>query len=109
MRGDLTRRRILVAGGRGANGTQSSVLALARATHTRTVSALDVMQRTARTCSAAVYASGWTSSRVYVPNSDSNTVDVIDPHTFKIVDHFAVGEQPQHVAPSCDLKTLYVD
>ena len=29
--------------------------------------------------------------RVYVPNSGSNTVDVIDPHTFKIIDHFAVG------------------
>src|SRR4051812_12298235 len=38
-------------------------------------------------------------SRVYVPNSGSNTVDVIDPATFKIVDHFAVGKQPQHVTP----------
>jgi YVTN family beta-propeller protein len=47
-------------------------------------------------------------SRVYVPNSKSNTVDVIDPHTFKIVDHFAVGVLPQHVTPSWDLKTLWV-
>jgi YVTN family beta-propeller protein len=46
--------------------------------------------------------------RVYVPNSGSNTVDVIDPHTFKIVDHFPVGQQPQHVVPSYDLKTLFV-
>ena len=46
--------------------------------------------------------------RVYVPNSGSNTVDVIDPHTFKIVDHFAVGKEPQHVAPSYDLKSLWV-
>jgi YVTN family beta-propeller protein len=46
--------------------------------------------------------------RVYVPNSGSNTVDVIDPHTFKIVDHFAVGKEPQHVAPSYDLKNLWV-
>ncbi len=46
--------------------------------------------------------------RVYVPNSGSDTVDVIDPHTFKIVDHFAVGKQPQHVVPSYDLKTLWV-
>src|SRR5437588_3595927 len=46
--------------------------------------------------------------RVYVPNSGSNTVDVIDPHTFKIIDHFAVGVQPQHVVPSYDLKTLWV-
>jgi YVTN family beta-propeller protein len=47
-------------------------------------------------------------SRVYVPNSGSNTVDVIDPTTYKIVGHFAVGKQPQHVVPSWDLKTLWV-
>ncbi len=47
-------------------------------------------------------------SRVYVPNSGSNTVDVIDPKTFKIVDHFAAGKEPQHVVPSWDLKTLWV-
>jgi YVTN family beta-propeller protein len=47
-------------------------------------------------------------SLVYVPNSGSNTVDVIDPNTFKIVNHFAVGRQPQHVVPSYDLKTLWV-
>jgi YVTN family beta-propeller protein len=46
--------------------------------------------------------------RVYVPNSGSNTVDVIDPKTFKVIDHFAVGRQPQHVTPSYDLKTLWV-
>jgi len=46
--------------------------------------------------------------RVYVPNSGSDTVDVIDPKTFKIIDHFAVGKQPQHVVPSYDLKTLWV-
>jgi YVTN family beta-propeller protein len=45
---------------------------------------------------------------VYVPNSDSNTVDVIDQHTMKVVRHFAVGALPQHVVPSWDLKTLYV-
>ncbi|MBV8983512.1 MAG: YncE family protein [Acidimicrobiia bacterium] len=46
-------------------------------------------------------------SLVYVPNSDSNTVDVIDPSTFKVVEHFPVGRQPQHLVPSYDLKTLY--
>jgi YVTN family beta-propeller protein len=45
---------------------------------------------------------------IYVPNSDSNSVDVIDPRTFRIVNHFKVGRQPQHVAPSYDLKTLWV-
>jgi YVTN family beta-propeller protein len=47
-------------------------------------------------------------SRVYVPNSGSNTVDVIDPKTYKIIEHFDVGKQPQHVVPSWDLKTLWV-
>jgi YVTN family beta-propeller protein len=46
--------------------------------------------------------------RVYVPNTQSNTVDVIDPATFRIIDHFRVGRQPQHVSPSYDLKTLWV-
>ena len=48
-------------------------------------------------------------SLVYVPNSVSNTVDVIDPRTYKVIDHFAVGALPQHVTPSWDLKTLFVD
>jgi DNA-binding beta-propeller fold protein YncE len=47
--------------------------------------------------------------RVYVPNSGSATVDVIDQRTFKIVAHYRVGRLPQHVTPSYDLKTLWVD
>ncbi len=47
-------------------------------------------------------------ARVYVPNSLSNTVDVIDPATGQVIDHFAVGVLPQHVVPAWDLKTLYV-
>jgi DNA-binding beta-propeller fold protein YncE len=47
--------------------------------------------------------------RVYVPNSKSNTVDEIDPRTFKVTRHFATGALPQHVTPSYDLKTLWVD
>ena len=47
-------------------------------------------------------------SRVYVPNSAGNSVDVIDPATYKIIRHFRVGRQPQHVTPSYDLKTLWV-
>jgi YVTN family beta-propeller protein len=46
--------------------------------------------------------------RVYVPNSESNTVSVIDPHSFKVIDTFPVGRLPQHVTPSYDLKTLWV-
>lgn len=47
--------------------------------------------------------------RVYVPNSESDTVDVIDQRTFKIVRHFKVGALPQHVTPSYDMRTLWVD
>jgi len=48
-------------------------------------------------------------ARVYVPNSAADTVDVIDPHTYKVVDNFQVGALPQHVTPAHDLKTLYVN
>ena len=47
-------------------------------------------------------------SRVYVPNSRSDTVDVIDPRRFKVIRQFPVGALPQHVTPSYDLKTLWV-
>src|SRR4051794_33718657 len=48
-------------------------------------------------------------SLVYVPNSQSNTVDEIDPRTGRVVRHFAVGAQPQHVVPAYDLKRLWVN
>jgi YVTN family beta-propeller protein len=47
-------------------------------------------------------------SRVYVPNSGDGTVDVIDPATRTVVDHFATGRLPQHVVPSWDLRRLWV-
>eukprot|EP01037_Dinobryon_pediforme_P005868 gene5868-5937_t len=47
--------------------------------------------------------------RVYVPNHTSNTVTEIDPKTFKIIRTFAVPRGPQHVVPSWDLKTLWVN
>ncbi|MET9967857.1 YncE family protein [Streptomyces sp. NPDC006356] len=48
-------------------------------------------------------------SRVYVPNTESDTVSVIDPKTYEIVETIPVGRQPQHVVPSWDLKTLWVN
>ena len=47
-------------------------------------------------------------SRVYVPNLKSSDVYVIDPATYKIVDHYNVGGNPQHIIPSWDLKTLWI-
>ncbi len=46
---------------------------------------------------------------VYVPNSMSNTVSVISQRTMKVIAQFPTGALPQHVTPSWDLKTLYVD
>jgi DNA-binding beta-propeller fold protein YncE len=46
---------------------------------------------------------------VYVPNSEGNSVDVIDPRAYRVVRRFQVGALPQHVTPSYDLRTLYVD
>ncbi|WP_340376099.1 hypothetical protein U5640_13785 [Streptomyces sp. SS7] len=48
-------------------------------------------------------------SRVYVPNTESDTVSVIDPRTYEVIRTLRVGRQPQHVVPSWDLKTLWVN
>jgi YVTN family beta-propeller protein len=104
--------RLLVAGGRDAHaGVHRELLELARSTR-RTVAG------TARAATVDVYAATRAGhlapqvrgdpARVYVPNSQSNTVDVIDQRTARIVDHFAVGTLPQHVTPSWDLRTLWV-
>jgi DNA-binding beta-propeller fold protein YncE len=102
---------ILLAGGRGAAGTVADVTRLVpstKATHTTTAtrqtSNVYAADRVGNLSAAARRA----RPLVYVPNSDSDTVDVIDQRTFKIVRHFAVGALPQHVVPSWDLKTLYV-
>ncbi|GGQ88492.1 MULTISPECIES: YncE family protein [Streptomyces] len=47
--------------------------------------------------------------RVYVPNTESDTVSVIDPRTYEVVETIHVGRQPQHVVPSWDMKTLWVN
>jgi DNA-binding beta-propeller fold protein YncE len=107
--------RILVVGGRSRDGTVATITQLtprllrpAAAPHapaatraTRNVYAAD---RSGDLTGGARFA----RPLVYVPNSESNTVDEIDPRTFRVVRHFAVGLLPQHVVPSYDLKTLYV-
>src|SRR5256885_7821634 len=47
-------------------------------------------------------------SRVYVPNTESHTVSVIDPATYKVVETLQVGRQPQHVTPSYDMTKLWI-
>ncbi len=46
---------------------------------------------------------------VYVPNSQQDTVQLIDPSTYRVVRTFRVSREPQHVVPSWDLKTLWVN
>ena len=102
-------RRILVAGGRSFHGTVARVRWLAQGRHvarTRAISATNVYA--ADGANMLTGAAALALPRIYVPNSQSNTVDVIDPASRKIVEHFAVGSLPQHVTPSYDLKTLYV-
>ena len=109
-------RTVVVAGGRG----RATVAGLTSLTAVRS-SAPEARHRAARARQVAsgVYAHDGANElsptvqgvtpRVYVPNSASNTVDVIDQRTFKIVAHYHVGLLPQHVTPSYDLKTLWVD
>jgi len=46
---------------------------------------------------------------VYVPNLGDGTVTVIDQKTDKVIKTIRVGAEPQHVVPSWDLKTLWVN
>ena len=50
-----------------------------------------------------------TRELVYVPNFRSATVSVIDPKTYKIIKTIKTKAGPQHVVPSWDLKTLWVN
>jgi YVTN family beta-propeller protein len=45
---------------------------------------------------------------VYVPNSRSASVSVIDPSTYRVVRTFATGAVPQHVVPAYNLTRLWV-
>jgi YVTN family beta-propeller protein len=101
------RHRILLVGGRTASGTSNAIVSLGP-THRRPASAAVSDVYAADTAGALHGAARHARQLVYVPNSLSNTVDVIDPHTFKVVEHFAVGALPQHVTPGWDLRNLYV-
>ncbi|HSC50307.1 MAG TPA: hypothetical protein VLD16_08600 [Gaiellaceae bacterium] len=107
---------ILLAGGRGVGGTEAGISELsprvAAAQPSRSTRALPATppgnvyayDAANRLTGAARLA----RALVYVPNSNSDTVDVIDQRTLRIVGHFAVGGLPQHVVPAWDLRTLYV-
>ncbi|CAO5170547.1 YNCE-like beta-propeller domain-containing protein [Frankia sp. AiPs1] len=46
---------------------------------------------------------------VYVPNLADGTVSVIDQKTLTVIRTYATGREPQHVVPSWDLRTLWVN
>jgi YVTN family beta-propeller protein len=102
---------ILLAGGRSSAGTTSTIAELVLAASAHRVTPGRASRRNVYAADAAGNLSPAVRHDrplIYVPNSQSNSVDEIDPTTFKVVRHFAVGELPQHVTPSYDLKTLYV-
>ncbi len=47
--------------------------------------------------------------RVYVPNNGGDSVTEIDPTTYKVLSTTPVPHSPEHVAPSWDLRTLWVN
>ena len=47
--------------------------------------------------------------RVYVPNSLSDTVSEINPHTYRVIRTFAVGGRPNHITPSWDGSVLWAN
>jgi DNA-binding beta-propeller fold protein YncE len=96
---------ILLAGGHGDAGTVAALTQLLPGAHARRRVLNVYAADRAGDLSPAVRGA---RPYVYVPNSDSGTVDVIDQRMFKVVRHFAVGALPQHVVPAWDLKTLYV-
>jgi YVTN family beta-propeller protein len=46
--------------------------------------------------------------RVYVPNTVDNTVSVIDPKTYTVIATFPTNQDPEHIVPAYDLKTIWV-
>jgi YVTN family beta-propeller protein len=47
--------------------------------------------------------------RIYVPNNRGASVSVIDPATFTVIQTVKVAVSPEHVVPSWDLRTLWVN
>ena len=104
--------RIRLAGGREASGAVSALTELASAPPApkRSVALAATPENVYAHAGKNMLSGAARSARplVYVPNSESNAVDVIDPRTYKIIAHFAVGGLPQHVVPAWNLKTLFV-
>ncbi len=91
-------------GGATATGAQSGSATPSRATSTGPVNVYagagaGMLSATARLA----------KPMVYVPNSQQDTVQLIDPATYTVVRTFRVAREPQHVVPSWDMKTLWAN
>ncbi|MDP9258576.1 MAG: hypothetical protein M3Q31_18785 [Actinomycetota bacterium] len=103
--------RILIAGGNTRRGVTDAISELV-ASRSRPASPAGRASTNVYAADGANALTGAARSArplVYVPNSQSGTLDVIDQRTFKVIAHYRVGALPQHVTPSYDLRTLYVD
>ena len=102
---------ILLAGGKDASGVIADLSELVPTRRTAVVAApltgAGVYAHTAPTDLTTAARSA--VPRIYVPNSKSDTVSVINPATFRVIATFPVGALPQHVTPSWDMRTLWVD
>ena len=105
-------RKILLVGGRGATGTTATIAELVPSAAHRVKAAPTAVSSTnvysADRPGDLSAAARRARPLIYVPNSQSDSVDEIDPRTYKVVRQFSVGALPQHVTPAYDLKTLYV-
>ncbi|MDX6657247.1 MAG: hypothetical protein QOH62_2040 [Solirubrobacteraceae bacterium] len=105
--------RVLLVGGRDSAGhATSAVLALTPVSPSATPTTSRGPARNVYGAAAPQAFSAATRgalARVYVPETRGNAVDVIDQRTFKVLRRFRVPAEPQHVTPSYDLRTLWVD
>jgi YVTN family beta-propeller protein len=92
--------------------------AVPAATAASTASSVAIAPRTPKPTPFDVYASthgplspavAGDEPLIYVPNSVSNTVTVIDPSRYAVIRTFRAGLRPQHITPAWDLRTLYID
>jgi DNA-binding beta-propeller fold protein YncE len=113
-----TPRGLEVLGGRDARGGVHDEIWQVATAHVARASGIRIGRIPALLNRHDVYAAGRpgllspvarrAKAYVYVPNSKSDTVDVISQRSGRIVRQFNVGGLPQHVTPSWDLRTLYV-
>lgn len=99
----LSSRRVAVPAAPGLGiPAPTAALATTRTDHPVNVYA-DTMQPYLRRAASGL------PERVYVPNTQDGTVDVIDPAARAVVGHFAVGAVPHHITPAWDMRALYVN